>query len=1080
MDMNPLKGLKTLEEGSYGAESNSSNRGSTSTGSERDEVQEVRKVSKRETARVSQWRLIATGVLLLTAVAVTLTTYWFLERQRKQSFETQCNQFSRTVSEAAMAQMQRARAAQWGFTRSLSAYVYENEPGAWPFFHMPRYAMYGNDLRQQGHLENFAPFVRVERDQLEEWEKVGFLTMKERETYWAGFVCAPAPYSYGLINWWNVGSNDVYGPMIEAMVDMKYDPVLSPVKPYEVAIRTMHSREEHEEMHTDLDILDGSPASPHSFWGFPVYENPLDKESRIVATHLAAMAWDVFLLGLLPEGVRGITVVVDNTCDQSFTFELDGPRVRYVGEGRWHSSVLCCIFSNGKISTSVGPAIAGDYHDRSFDYLETYQDLMEGSYTSSDFTTTKGHCLLDIRKKGGALGLKGFMSGELTAEEDMHSKPLADLFLECTIMFADIAGFTAWSSMREPSQVFTILETLYGAFDQIAKSRKVLKVETVGDCYVAASGIPDYRCEHAVIMVKFARDILAKMVSLTKELEVTLGPDTGDLSLHIGVHSGPVTGGVLHGERSCFQLFGDTMNMCSRVESTGTAGRIQLSVECAQQLIANGKEHWLIKREEKVQAKGKGEIQMYWLGMGCCNDDRRASSSVSSGELLGVYEPMEEDLNSPTMMRIFPEAKTSRLVDWNVQMLSDIVKAIVARRRTKEIHIASTSHGSIGEDSVKEPLQRRDSPPEMYVEKNFGFENSRPLDEVQEIIHLPEFDVAVAHRAQDPSKIELDTEVMNQLRNFCADISSCYNDNWFHNFAHASHVTMSVVKLLSRIVAPTESTENEISLHDHTYGITSDPLTQFACAFAAMIHDVNHVGVPNSQLVKEEARRIATVFGDHSVAEQNSVVVAWDMFMSEEYDLLRSTLCATETELTRFRQLVVNSVMATGTLDCWAEESVLLDFYGQHPYHRCLVADIVDKDLKNLRNARWEKAFSKTDKACEDFSRADIDRKATIVIEHLLEASDVAHTMQHWHVYRKWNERFFRECMTAYLNGQADKNPCENWYKGELGFFDFYVIPLTKKLKDCGVFGKSSDEYLTYAKPTEKSGNFGAKTSSGK
>jgi hypothetical protein len=71
--------------------------------------------------------------------------------------------------------------------------------------------------------------------------------------------------------------------------------------------------------------------------------------------------------------------------------------------------------------------------------------------------------------------------------------------------------------------------------------------------------------------------------------------------------------------------------------------------------------------------------------------------------------------------------------------------------------------------------------------------------------------------------------------------------------------------------------------------------------------------------------------------------------------------------------------------------------------------------------------------------------------------------MQHWHIYRKWNERFFRECMTAYRQGRADKDPAEYWYNGELGFFDFYIIPLARKLKECGVFGVSSDEYLTYA-----------------
>ena len=71
--------------------------------------------------------------------------------------------------------------------------------------------------------------------------------------------------------------------------------------------------------------------------------------------------------------------------------------------------------------------------------------------------------------------------------------------------------------------------------------------------------------------------------------------------------------------------------------------------------------------------------------------------------------------------------------------------------------------------------------------------------------------------------------------------------------------------------------------------------------------------------------------------------------------------------------------------------------------------------------------------------------------------------MQHWHVYRKWNQNLFEELYVAYLNGRTDKDPAEFWYKGEIGFFDFYIIPLTQKLKECGVFGVSSGEYLDYA-----------------
>jgi hypothetical protein len=81
----------------------------------------------------------------------------------------------------------------------------------------------------------------------------------------------------------------------------------------------------------------------------------------------------------------------------------------------------------------------------------------------------------------------------------------------------------------------------------------------------------------------------------------------------------------------------------------------------------------------------------------------------------------------------------------------------------------------------------------------------------------------------------------------------------------------------------------------------------------------------------------------------------------------------------------------------------------------------------------------------------------------MIQASDVSHTMQHWHIYRKWNARLFSEMYKAYVEGRAEKDPSEFWYKGEIGFFDFYIIPLAKKLKDCGVFGVSSYEYLNYA-----------------
>ena len=127
----------------------------------------------------------------------------------------------------------------------------------------------------------------------------------------------------------------------------------------------------------------------------------------------------------------------------------------------------------------------------------------------------------------------------------------------------------------------------------------------------------------------------------------------------------------------------------------------------------------------------------------------------------------------------------------------------------------------------------------------------------------------------------------------------------------------------------------------------------------------------------------------------------------------------------------------------------------------------MDKQLGAARKDRWNKAFSTTTDegttTAPEQSQDSINRKATIVIEHLIQASDISHTMQHWHVYCKWNERLFEEMYRAYKAGRLEKDPSVGWYQGELGFFDFYILPLAKKLFTCGVFGVSSDEFLNYA-----------------
>eukprot|EP00980_Cylindrotheca_fusiformis_P023104 scaffold10116_cov127-Cylindrotheca_fusiformis.AAC.6 len=489
--------------------------------------------------------------------------------------------------------------------------------------------------------------------------------------------------------------------------------------------------------------------------------------------------------------------------------------------------------------------------------------------------------------------------------------------------------------------------------------------------------------------------------------------------------SGQVTAGVLRGERSRFQLFGDTMNTAARMEQSGERSRIQLSQATADMLTEAGLASWTTPRSSRIFVKGKGEMQTYWLRY---SKDHKARVSPISSDMLTVAEAAETEEESVDDIEVGFDGETDqgmtkleRLVEWNVEVLASLLQQIIASR------------GGVVNDIA----------PLFNAEERIGSGGGTVLDEFTPIIPLKRFEAEDLRARRRPSSIEIGDEAKSQLRSYLSQIAGMYRDNHFHNFRHASHVMASVKKLLTRIVkigeanglavsSDSQRQAGKVDLDDlagHSYGITSDPLTQFAVVFSAIIHDVDHPGVPNAQLVKEKTRN-ALIY-KKSVAEQNSVELAWVMLMADEYSALRACIYQTEADLQRFRQLVVNTVMAT---------------------------DIVDKELQALRKKRWEVAFSSD----EDQEGHD-DRKATIVIEHLIQASDVSHTMQHWHIYKEWNERFFMECYGAYKAGRADSDPSVNWYKSEIGFFDFYVIPLAKKLASCGVFGVSSDEYLNYA-----------------
>ena len=120
------------------------------------------------------------------------------------------------------------------------------------------------------------------------------------------------------------------------------------------------------------------------------------------------------------------------------------------------------------------------------------------------------------------------------------------------------------------------------------------------------TGVPEPRDDHATVMARFANFSRAKMAVIVRQLEVLLGPDTGDLAMRYGLRSGAVTSGILRGKNSRFQLFGDTVNTAARMESTGEVNRVHMSQATADSLAKDRNAEWAERRTETVNAKGKG------------------------------------------------------------------------------------------------------------------------------------------------------------------------------------------------------------------------------------------------------------------------------------------------------------------------------------------------------------------------------------------------------------------------------------------------------------------------------------------
>ena len=185
---------------------------------------------------------------------------------------------------------------------------------------------------------------------------------------------------------------------------------------------------------------------------------------------------------------------------------------------------------------------------------------------------------------------------------------IAEAFAEATVLFADIVGFTQLSTQVSPQELVALLNRIFSAFDELAEKHGLEKIKTIGDAYMVVGGLPSPRKDHAEAIIQMALDMQQAINQFNIETNY-------NCNIRIGINSGPVVAGVIGIKKFIYDLWGDTVNIASRMESHGIPGNIQISQSTYEQVKDifqdKFKDEYELKSRGLIEVKGKGEMQTY-------------------------------------------------------------------------------------------------------------------------------------------------------------------------------------------------------------------------------------------------------------------------------------------------------------------------------------------------------------------------------------------------------------------------------------------------------------------------------------
>ncbi|KAL3933276.1 MAG: hypothetical protein SGBAC_010469 [Bacillariaceae sp.] len=569
-----------------------------------------------------------------------------------------------------------------------------------------------------------------------------------------------------------------------------------------------------------------------------------------------------------------------------------------------------------------------------------------------------------------------------------------------TLFFSDVEGFTSLCDQIQPWDVIDMMNQLYSVMDFLAKHFELYKVETVGDAYICASGLPESNEQHAEKIANFALAV----IECTKHVK---SPLTGEaVKLRIGIHTGSCTAGVVGTLTPHYCLFGDMVNFTARHETSGAPGRIHCSNDLHELLKSRspaGAQQYRFKPRGLVDMKGKGEHLTHWLERGTENNH-----SANPGSLLTLSNKVRKRISTKKwkMRKYFQKQqpqKSSRSLDASIHSSDRSCFSSVASGGTNSITLNSRS--SLNENLEESKAEAQHEAILTYSEelpkyaqewRELHFDSFLPEDEL--VTEMFGILLSTLNKCIEKGGRRLKI-IKDQLRLYVQAIVDLYtSDSIYHNLRYAAEAMHRAAFLMAR--------RSEVD--------KKDPWDVFMMVFAIFVRDIHHLDISDDQLEHECDYLVSHYRGKGAYQQRRSLDVALEILEDDFQQLYEEIFLGCP----MFRRGVKKLVVASAEIESESKFKGMLERFDTH---------------KEKQSARARTATAQ--------------HESDTVLSMILALATMGHYCQSHDLFLYWNQLQLLSQLHCFENDKRSTDPCKTWHKEQTVIFKTTIGPLVARVE---------------------------------